>query len=144
MRRRDHFEWVVIRLEYWGRWTAEGVQGLDFPGRTNEGRLMDDGQIGLVTNYRDHSPHIEFAHKEQETDRAVSRLPMTLGRIIHLWYVDNKRPEDIAKEMSEPKSSAWVRRRHDMALGFLAAAITDERIAQRGKESGGKISVESA
>ena len=124
MRRRDHFEWVVIRLEYWGRWIDEGAQGLDFPGRTNEGRLMDDGQIGLVTNYRDHSPHIEFAHKEQETDRAVQGLPADWRYLIYRMYVDHKKPSEMTRQHGW--SEGWIRRKHDEAIAFLAGAIGGE------------------
>ena len=124
MRRRDHFEWVVIRLEYWGRWMSDGGQGLGYPGRTNEGRLMDDGQIGLVTNYRDHSPQIEFAHKEQETDRAIQGLPADWRYIIYRMYADQKKPLEMKRQHGW--SEGWIRRKHDEAIAFLAGAIGNE------------------
>lgn len=124
MRERDHFRWVEVRLHYWGEWQAKRVDGLGFPGRTQEGRLMDEGPVGSTTNYRDHSPDVEFAHKEHETDRAVQRLPPEWRLVVWRIHVDGKTHAQVGNDRG--RSPAWVKQIYSQAIAFLAAAIPGE------------------
>ena len=124
-RQRDRFAWVEVRLSYWGIWMAKQVDGLGYAGRTQEGRLMDEGPVGSTTNYRDHSPEVEFAHKECETDRAVMLLPPEWRRLVVRLHVHGKSQQQVSAEIG--KSLAWVRQTYAQIIAFLAAAISTEK-----------------
>jgi len=86
---------------------------------------MDEGPVGSTTNYRDHSPNVEFSPKEQETDRAVARLPPEWRLVVWRMHVEGKRYEQIANERN--RSVAWVKKIYGQAIAFLAAAIPQEQ-----------------
>ena len=126
-RKRERFQWVVDRLEDWGRWTAKNVEGLGFAGRTQEGRLMDEGPVGSKTNYRDYSPVLEYAHKEHETHRAVASLPRDWYWMVCSLYAEGKEPAQVAGQLG--RSVSWVRQTHTLVLTYLAAKIPEEERA---------------
>ena len=85
--RRRRLAAVDQRLHEWGDWVARQLPGLGYPSRTPEGRLMEDGMLGIASAVSRLEPPPYLGHERAaEVHRVVRDLDRTLQVVAYAHY----------------------------------------------------------